>query len=52
MRAGVLIACAALPSGRDEAIAFGISAAVNEMLVVFLELVCGVLTLKLSFSVE
>ena len=30
IRAGVLVADAALPCGRDEAIAVGISAAVNE----------------------
>ena len=54
MRAGVLVAGAALPGGRDEAIAGGISAAVNELLclvvVVVVVVVRGVLTLKLSFG--
>ena len=31
MCAGVLVACGALPGGRDEAVAVGISAAVNEL---------------------
>ena len=56
MGAGVLVACGALPSGRDEAVAGGISAAVNELLclvvvVVVVVVVRGVLTLKLSFGV-
>ncbi len=53
MGAGVLVAGGALPSGRDEAIAGGISAAVNELLclVVVVVVVRGVLTLKLSFGV-
>jgi len=54
MCAGVLVACGALPSGRDEAVASGISAAVNELLCqVFLVVVVVrvVLTLQLSFGV-
>ena len=55
MCAGVLVAGGALPCGRDEAVAVGISAAVNELLclvvVVVLLLVFGTLTLKLSFGV-
>ena len=57
MGAGVLVAGAALPGGRDEAVAGGISAAVNELLclvvvmVVVVVVVRGVLTLKLSFGV-
>ena len=53
MGAGVLVAGGALPGGRDEAVAVGISAAVNELLcqVLVLLLVFGTLTLKLSFGV-
>lgn len=55
MCAGVLVACGALPGGRDEAVAVGISAAVNELLLcrVFLVvvLVFGTLTLQLPFGV-
>ena len=53
MGAGVLVAGGALPSGRDEAVAVGISAAVNELLcqVLVLLLVFGSLTLKLTFGV-
>ena len=53
MCAGVLVACGALPSGRDEAVASGISAAVNELLCLVLVVVVvrGVLTLQLPFCV-
>ena len=54
MGAGVLVAGGALPGGRDEAVAVGISAAVNELLLchVFLVLVLvfGTWTLKLPFG--
>ncbi len=53
MRAGVLVAGCALPSGRDEPVACGISASVNELLVVVcIKCVRGVLTLKLTFGVQ
>ena len=53
MGAGVLVAGGALPGGRNEAVAVGISAAVNELLcqVLVLLLVFGTLTLKLTFGV-
>ena len=55
MGAGVLVAGGALPSGRDEAVAVGISAAVNECIVVVVVVVVvvvfGTLTLKLTFGV-
>ena len=53
MGAGVLVAGGALPSGRDEAVAGGISAAVNECIGLFVVVVVvfGALTLKLSFGV-
>ena len=44
----VLVADATLPSGRDEAVAVGISAAVNELVSVISRLT-GVMTLQLSF---
>jgi len=53
MCAGVLVAGGALPGGRDEAVAVGISAAVNELLCqVFLVvvLVFGTWTLQLPFG--
>ena len=54
MCAGVLVACCTLPSGRDESVAFGISAAVNELLgvVVVVVVMRGVLTLQLSFCLH
>ena len=49
----MFFADAALPSGRDEAVAGGISAAVNECIGLFVVVVVvfGTLTLKLSFGV-
>ena len=55
MWAGVFVTGCALPSGRDEAVAVGMSAAVNELfglvLVLVMVMVIGALTLKLPFCV-
>ena len=52
MRAGVFLAGSALPSGRDEAVACGIGAAVNELLPRRCVGRCGSLALQLSFSLQ
>ena len=51
MWAGVFVTGCALPSGRDEAVAVGMSAAVNELFGLVVVVVIRTLTLKLSFSV-
>ncbi len=50
MRAGVLVAGGALPSGRDEAVAGGISAAVNEFSMSLFGKLCGVVLHQCAFG--
>ena len=51
MRAGVLVAGCTLPCGRHEAVAVGISTAVNELFcVVLVHILCGTLPLQLILS--
>jgi hypothetical protein len=52
MRAGVFLAGSALPSGRDEAVACGIGAAVNELVPRRCVGRCGSLALQLPFSLQ
>ena len=53
MRAGVLVAGCTLPCGRHEAVAVGISTAVNELFcVVLVHTLCGALTLQLILGVH
>ena len=52
MRAGVFLACSALPSGRDEAVACGIGAAVNELVIGCIGFRCSPFALQLPFSLQ
>lgn len=52
VRAGVFLACSALPSGRDEAVAVGMSAAMNELIIGCIGGRCPPLALQLPFSLQ
>ena len=52
MSAGVFLACSALPSGRDEAVAVGMSAAMNELVIGCIGFRCRPLALQLPFSLQ
>ena len=52
MRAGVFFAGSALPSGRDESVAVGMSAAMNEVIIGCFRMSIRPLALQLSFSLQ
>jgi hypothetical protein len=52
MRAGVFLACSALPSGRDESVAVGMSAAMNELIIGCIGIRCRPFALQLSFGLQ
>ena len=52
MREGVFLACSALPSGRDEAVAVGMSAAMNELIIGCIGFRCSPFALQLPFSLQ
>lgn len=52
MSAGVFLACSALPSGRDEAVAVGMSAAMNELVIGCIGFRCRPFALQLPFSLQ